>query len=646
MDKQLIVRNTFVLIATVLTFISAQFYLGADNIILSIVVFLIALFILNKDFTGSPIRIFFKILSLTLFIGVVPYIANLNMFAGFPINFLAIFILLYLLVYRLKKSIYFPFLLGYTLLLCVSPKDLNGFSLRIGALVVIAIVSFIIQITINRRRSYKNKQTHLTNLLDIIYNLADDVIYEKNINVHRENFIDISKKWTNEIFETRNNNFYLNKKEDIELNIISSLEKLKLDFIHMNSNISEDLEFVFKLKQSLCILKKYAVGKINTTKLNSAILNSNFLIEEDILDHHILYEIQEGIIILKNLLIELNITDNEKFGFKEKTHDLLEFFKILKGHFNTNSVRFTFAFRTALTISTTYFLIQYFHIQHGSWIIYTIASVSQPYNDTLNKRGFHRVKGTVLGAILFMILFTIFRNQFERYIILMLTVYVNSFMKTYDKQITYITLLVLGLASMTDPNATILSFTRIYLVIIGVIITLVSGKIIFPYYISKETRYLICQYHSISELVIDKLLSITKDEKNRQEIKNQILLAKSIENKILINNTALDNKLLSKFLYEERYLLIKVQSILNRIEYADLSLQDNRDYRLEKLNEMRQKLSSLKEEELLNEEIPQSLIPYFIETKKTSEFLIYRDILEILINANTCTNLKEQILHS
>ncbi|WP_297522703.1 FUSC family protein [uncultured Clostridium sp.] len=642
MDKQLIIRNTFVLLATVATFLAAQVFLGADNIILSIVVFLIALFILNKNFTGSPLRVFTKIMLLTLFIGVVPFIANINMFAGLPINFLAIFSLLYLLVYRLKKSIYFPFLLGYTLLLCVSPTK-HYFYLRILALAVIGLLSFLIQMIINRKRSYKNKHAHLTDMLSVIYNLVDDSIYNNANDENLTKFNKVVKEWASEIFETRTNNFYLDKKEDIELNILTTLEKLKFDLKILNSKGITDIEIGFNIKKSICTLRKFANNEINTVELNANIPNLLTFIDDTNKEELLLYELCESIIIIKNLLIELKIASNEKFNFKKSTHDFYELLKVLKGNFNTDSVRFTFAFRTALTLSVTYFIVQYFDINHGSWIIYTIASVSQPYNDTLKKRGIHRVKGTILGAIFFLVLFTIFKGDIERYIILMVTVYINSFMKSYDKQITYITLLVLGIASLSDSNSAVLSFDRIFMVLIGVVITMIAGRLIFPYYIAKETKYLINSYHKIGEEVVDKLLNITKVKNNRLEIQNQTLLAKSIENKIYINNTVLNNDILNKFLYEERYLLVKAQSIINRVEYADISLQENRHDRLDKLKKMKTTISSKSIENYKTGIIPENIKPYFDNISKISEWLIYKDIFEMILSAKVCTSLKEKV---
>ena len=289
-DKQLIIRNTFVLLATVTTFLASKLFLGADNTILSIVVFLISIFILNKNFTGSPIRVFSKIMLLTLFIGVVPYIANMNIFTGFFINFIAIFSLLYLLVYRLKKTIYFPFLLGYTLLLCVSPSKYY-FYLRIGALAIIAIICFLIQITINRKKSYKNKKDHLIDMLSIISDLTDDFIDNNERKNNVKIFNEIVKNWTNEIFEMRNNNFYLDKKEDIELNILTSLEKLKFDIKNLSKEDRNNINIALDIKEKICILKKFANDEINIVTLNANIPDIKIIMNESITEEFLLYEI-------------------------------------------------------------------------------------------------------------------------------------------------------------------------------------------------------------------------------------------------------------------------------------------------------------------------------------------------------------------
>ena len=77
-----------------------------------------------------------------MFIGALPFFVNINVYSGLFINFIGIFILLYAIVYNLNKSIYYPFLFGYTLLLTsnVEGRELLYRVLALGFLGIIAVL--------------------------------------------------------------------------------------------------------------------------------------------------------------------------------------------------------------------------------------------------------------------------------------------------------------------------------------------------------------------------------------------------------------------------------------------------------------------------------------------------------------------------
>lgn len=648
MTKERVFRNTIILLVTALSFAVASKYLGPPNIIIGVFVFLIGLFILNKDFTGTPFFITIKIMSLTLFIGVMPYLANLNIYTGLFINFASIFVMLYLLVYRLKKSIYFPFLIGYTLFLCV-PAHGHYLNMRLFALTIIGIIAILVQLALNKKIARKVLIANFEGMLNSLHNLVDDILNSSDISKSIEDFDNYNAAWANQIFETRNNTFYLKRKEDISLNLISSLEKLKKELLEINTLKPEDTLLLDDIKKSLKSILSYYKKDINKDVFNSEMNDIRDHITYNYNNELLKYELKESIRMLRNLIIdfmEFKKCDNDRLYYEKRVKETVVFGEILKSHFTKDSVRFTFAFRTALVISVTYFLIEFFKVPHGSWIIYTIASVSQPYNDSLKNRGIDRVLGTTKGAIYFLILFTIFKGNIERYAILLIATYLNSFMTSYNRQITTITILILGLANMSIPDPILLSLDRIYLIIIGVIITLISGKFILPYYLSKETKVLIESYYDLSIEILDKLMGITKFKDNRLEIQNSILLSKCIERKIKINNRALDSKVLHDFINEERYLFIKIQSMINRVEYDDVSLMKNRDERLESLNKIRSFMKEYyKEHEVVDiAVVPDYIKKYFDNANTTSEKLIYRDLFEVLASVRTCEKLKSKLL--
>lgn len=647
MDTKKIITNTIIVLITALFFIAAKLFLGPANIIVSILVFLIGVFILNKDFTGTPLRIAFKIIGLSIFIGVMPYLANLNIYTGLIINFVSIFILIYLLIYSLKKTIYFPFLMGYCLLLGIPAKG-KEFAFRILALTIIGIMAVLVQLVINKRRAKKNTLNNLNGILNSFLTFVDCIIKEEDTSKVIKNLDMLNSKWSSEVFETRNSNFYLSKKEGAILSLISSFDALKRKLISIEHSKPSECQTLKDLKASLSEMIKYSKGDVDKKNIESIIDKFSVRHNEADLDDFSKYELYECVDIIAKLLIEFVEADksSNKLDNKQIITETLTLTNILKTSFNKSSVRFTFALRTSLTISITYFVVQYFKVPHGAWIIYTIASVSQPYNDTLKNRGIGRVVGTTLGAIYFLILFYIFHNSNIRLLILLLAIYAASFANSYKNQIKYITILVLGLAVMSDPNPTILSFDRIYFIIIGVIITLLAGKFIYPYYISKETEVLINQYYNLTREMVDKLFTITEDKDNTTFIHNSILLGKSIETKIKINNTALDDEVLNEFINLERYILVKIKNIINRVEYGDISLKENREERLARLNELRCNICELPDHDKITsvEDIPLCIRENFNQINKVSERLIYTDICEILINIEKCCDLKDKLL--
>ena len=88
-----------------------------------------------------------------------------------------------------------------------------------------------------------------------------------------------------------------------------------------------------------------------------------------------IYEGMEALNVIERLadkLLEVKKKDyiEIKFGKKE----IIETKNLLIADFNRNSVRFIFAFRTALLVSLSYFVIEYFHLELGKWMLFTITS--------------------------------------------------------------------------------------------------------------------------------------------------------------------------------------------------------------------------------------------------------------------------------
>lgn len=644
MNKKVFMANNIIFIISVIFVYMSIVYLGRDNLMVGITGIFLLIAIINKDFSRNPLRAILKISFLTAFIAFMPYLVNLNIYSGLIINFLAVFTIIYVVVYTLNKTIYFPFLFGYTLLLTtnVGGRDLCK---RIIALVIIGIVAVIFQIVFSKITFKKNEKNKM--LIEIIETFLKNINDLKvgNFNFkNKEKLKELSTYWSRDILEKRNNSFYLKDNENIKLNLIAAIEKLDRvleEISQMLENNKEYIKFIEDLGVCLENLKLFLQTETRVVNLSLSIKKLNNDYESIKIKDIKIYEAIEALNIIDGLtseLLEIGKKDyiEIKFGMKE----IKEIKNLLWADFNKNSVRFIFAFRTAILISVSYFVIECLHLELGKWVMFTIASVSQPYNDTVWGRAKGRIFGTLVGVIIYLPLSYIVTSVEYRIIIIAIAVYFMISFKKYSYGMSMLTVLFLGVVTINIPNIFSFAEDRVLFVALGVVIVLLGNRFILPYSLKKETIILIDKYYNCCTEILDKTLLLYKKSGVREEIRNLIIIAKGIENKILLNNTDIDSDTIREFRNESRRLLNNINSVLNRVEYIDRELKSSGYERMNNIALMREEMENKLEEENLYYILDRYIKP----VKKVSEKLIYIDVYEMIISKNICEKLKNELI--
>lgn len=644
MNKKVFMANNIIFIISVIFVYMSIVYLGRDNLMVGITGIFLLIAIINKDFSRNPLRAILKISFLTAFIAFMPYLVNLNIYSGLIINFLAVFTIIYVVVYTLNKTIYFPFLFGYTLLLTtnVGGRDLCK---RIIAIVIIGIVAVIFQIVFSKITFKKNEKNKM--LIEIIETFLKNINDLKvgNFNFkNKEKLKELSTYWSRDILEKRNNSFYLKDNENIKLNLIAAIEKLDRvleEISQMLENNKEYIKFIEDLGVCLENLKLFLQTETRVVNLSLSIKKLNNDYESIKIKDIKIYEAIEALNIIDGLtseLLEIGKKDyiEIKFGMKE----IKEIKNLLWADFNKNSVRFIFAFRTAILISVSYFVIECLHLELGKWVMFTIASVSQPYNDTVWGRAKGRILGTLVGVIIYLPLSYIVTSVEYRIIIIAIAVYFMISFKKYSYSMSMLTVLFLGVVTINIPNIFSFAEDRVLFVALGVVIVLLGNRFILPYSLKKETIILIDKYYNCCTEILDKTLLLYKKSGVREEIRNLIIIAKGIENKILLNNTDIDSDTIREFRNESRRLLNNINSVLNRVEYIDRELKSSGYERMNNIALMREEMENKLEEENLYYILDRYIKP----VKKVSEKLIYIDVYEMIISKNICEKLKNELI--
>ncbi|MGL5068328.1 MAG: FUSC family protein [Sarcina sp.] len=595
--------------------------------------------IINKDFSSKPLTSILNITIYTLTIGILPSIVNLNPFSGLLINFFAIFFILYMLVYSLKETIYVPFLLGYSFFLA-SDATGHDLKLRVLGLLIVAVISVIFQIIYFNFQGINRAFTNLNKSLLLLSNMLNESDNADKLEVTKKALEVRIQTWNKDILNNKQNTFYLTKDENVQLNLVSSISSFKRKILNLSVDSKFELNDINILIDKL---RKFIKGDYKRYLLieDFSYFNNKYKSIE-CSDNY--YELKEIINIIFSL--SLTLYDIKKGTIKvskrSKIRDYIALEKNLFRDFRKGSSRFTFSFRTALLMSITYFFVSYFNLKHGSWALYTIVSISQPYYDITKQKGFDRLRGTVIGAIIFTIANLIFTGFNERLIMIFIAIYFVICLVNYSKRIVATTVMSLMIVSIsTNGHMLLVTWDRFFYVLVGILIVIIGSLLILPYKLETEIKDLSDIYYKTCNDALISLLHIYDDDEKRQEIDNLILKGHNIESKIAVKNSAYDIKILNDYISEGTMILENIHKIINRVSYYDTNLLSNRFERTIRLNYMKKDIDSIKNLEFAS---PESIMnKYFKDIKNKSELLIYKDMFDILLASRRLTYLKDKI---
>ncbi|EPZ62620.1 hypothetical protein H477_5316 [[Clostridium] sordellii ATCC 9714] len=231
---------------------------------------------------------------------------------------------------------------------------------------------------------------------------------------------------------------------------------------------------------------------------------------------------------------------------------------VYKRNFNTNSTRFTYAFKVGLGIAIAGFIKDFFHLSEGRWIMFTVFALIQPYSEMCITKSKKRIVGTIVGCFIVFILFSIFKEKSIRGIIIILAGYTSSYTKDYRDLMICNTISAIGaICAFGPPQIFILN--RFLFVILGMFIALIINKLILPYNAKNGYKSLINMYKEvISEMSLEIQLCV-KDQSNLHKVKNLVLISTLIEDKIISmqdlvkdsnhNNLLRDKKIMMSNMY-------------------------------------------------------------------------------------------------
>ncbi|NFG63340.1 FUSC family protein [Clostridium sp. CMCC3677] len=627
--KKKIVSQTILFIFIMVFVITFKTIFGDDNILIGVTTITGMLLFLTKDLTLNPVKNTVGLMVFNVLMGIITYLASSNMFLAIPLNFISLFIIAYRLCYNLNSPSYIPFTLQY-LFMFSFPVTADKLPLRLLSLAFGAVSIMAIQLIANRNRVYKKGNKLLakscTSMLQKIRAIRNNESFEEIDNEIKSSINEFRKI----IYDKRAEHFYITEESRIKLNISLSLDKLNalLDDIERVKR-GDDIEQINEIKE----IEDDIIISIDNVKIcfedENNLENLDALFNELLEKYNvknsnniIIARMLNSLHLLKTSLYELKGLDKKKYNLINKGDEIPNQFKamyIFKKHFALDSLRFSYAFRLGLGVAIGGFIMDYFNLSEGRWIIFTIHSLVQPHYEVSKEKFKYRILSTFVGTAIIATLFYIFKDLTMRTMIIMMAGYISGYIKEYKYNMICVTISAIGSAALMGGTA-VLSINRIVYVIIGSIIGLLLSRFVLQYKAMDAKKDLIEMNEGVTIELLRTMEELIDGMKpNYDLIRNNILISTMIEEKLKSNNFDEDNEELINYINSNRLLVTNIydlytwldnnnhykirEDIRTIIKNKKINIKDKISYledKLDKIKELNIKVALVDYIEILN----------------------------------------------
>lgn len=630
--KELYLR-TIVYILAVTVFFSLWGILGPGTAFIGATIAKGSLVLINTDLTGNKVRGLITFLLVFVYIGLFSFIASLNIYLGLVINFICIFILTYNFVSNIKQFIWRPFVLGYLYLL-IEPGTLEKLPIRLIVLALGSIFLLLTQLIVNRNKSNEKLDENISELLEKILSKIDFILEGKELVDNKLKVTENVNEIVKTVYSKRIDPFFITKKDNILLNVTLYIERLNYLLREINIDLHNDieLEFIVSLKG---LIEKFKEDILNKKPKKDLIYVIEEFIEkhkEDAKNDYYLYEILQNLSMLRESLKGEDYKKKDILFNRRLRKDISSVFSF---KVSRDSIRFSFAFRAAFLLSVSYFLVNLFSIHEGKWIVFTIYAVIEPLFEDSKKRFPKRFKGTVLGIVIFVIVYIFIQNIYIQGTIFIVMYYIYVISKDFQIKTMCTATVSLGLFAIVTKEPVHGIAFRLGFVALGIIIGYLGTKYIMPYNVKTAIKSLVNNYYKLSKEILDFSISSVDDEYYYKILSEKVVLSKLYESKIISNNAILKNSEISDFIYNQR--------ILNNTIYFTIFFFKNNGVNEGILSRINYNIE-IEDEDMILREIKNHFRKEFQRLSTNEEKLAFINIQRIVIRLETSEKLKNSII--
>lgn len=575
-----IISKTLVFIGAIPTAIFFKCMFGTSNMLVGITGFMAAVTLMGNDYTSNPIRNTLRFILIELFIGLSAFISSFSAPLTLIFTFIVVFFIVYIFTFDTSKPIYMPFILCYLFMLYMPVKQIDMPN-RIEALILSGILIMLVQMLVNKNKFWNKSKSSICKNIDLLIDEIDILLEKKDMNLLKESSKNLNKQLqalSQSLYSRKEKTFLISDKSRLYLCIVQTLEGTNIILeksIEDIDNLGKYDDVLVKLKLQFNNILKFMNEEKSTKELKNQL--NEFIYEGDDIhySHYISYELRQNMTLLRDILDNLEngglSYSDKKYGINEKIKER----EVIKRRFNRNSLRFTFAFRIALLVSLGAFVVDYFDLYKGKWMVFTLSSVVQPYIESSETKMIDRIKGSLIGILIFELLFHLVPSMEVKMLIAFTCGYIGFYFKDYSKKMIFMTVFALSMGA-TNNDFNILSFDRLKFILIGCVIAFIANRIIFPYKIKDVTKNLVKKSVELNNSLATILENLNINNLDSHNLRETILTNRLTNDKININNNTILSASIGNFLNSERIVMSNLRVFKssiknNRIKNLDIS---------------------------------------------------------------------------
>lgn len=484
MDAKTVVGKTVFFVVMVLFIAGFSAVFGQENSLVGVIIVVMALMLLQRDLSARPMVNLGGILALNLAMGLCAYVSLMDEYLGLVLNLVLVFAIVFLTLQDLASPMHFPFLLGYAFMLAV-PVTGDQLPVRLLSLAVGSVLVVAMNWVVNRGRFDKVSHRGMEALCRSVAGCAR-VAAEGG--VPDTSALDESCRGMGVALGDRLKSNFLTEPAD------RSLLDLMVAVRTLGRRVCERerdgavLERVAGLMETLA---DHEAGKVTADEFHGAV--RTFLAScpgADPLTRSAVSSVDDA---LSRLSDASAMSADRKASVRPSAVRLRE-------EMRADSARFTFAVRMTLLFAMWAFVWQHWDLENAKWLLFTTVAIVQPYVDGSMRKSVHRVAGTLVGAVAFLVLAVMVgEDAMLMSAALMLINYVYTVLdpKRYDVQMAFVTVSALIAAGMASPTDAVVT-ERVLYILAGVAVATLANFVLLPYRLREETLDLAARHLALA----------------------------------------------------------------------------------------------------------------------------------------------------